>query len=114
MDDREIWQTVSEIVGCYQLLECDRCAIAVMQWLRENGIEGKFMRLRTKRRTEAFIICDRYQSGESITENGTHYGVDVLGKVFDNLSDEGISREQWISSFHCISEKFILDELDSL
>jgi hypothetical protein len=114
MDNQEIWQTVSEIVTRYQLLECDRCAIAVMQWLRENGIEGKILRLRTKRRTEVFIICNRYRSGESITENGTHYGVEVLGKVFDNLSDEGISREQWVSSFHCISEKFILDELDSL
>jgi Papain fold toxin 2 len=31
------WQTVSEIVHRYRLLECDRCAIAVMQWLRENG-----------------------------------------------------------------------------
>lgn len=114
MDDREIWQTVSEIVTRYQLLECDRCAIAVMQWLRENRIEGKILRLRTKRRAEVFIICDRHNSEESITENGTHYGVEVLGKVFDNLSDEGISREQWVGSFHCMSEKFILDELDSL
>jgi Papain fold toxin 2 len=85
MNDQEIWQTVSEIVTRYQLLECDRCAIAVMQWLRENGIKGKILRLRTKRRTEVFIMCDRHNSEESITENGTHYGVEALGKAFDML-----------------------------
>jgi Papain fold toxin 2 len=122
MDNQEIWQNVGEIVANYEILECDRCAIAVMQWLRENRIAGKILRLRTRRRNEVFIICDshserlrqRHSSGSSITENGTHYGVEVLGKVFDNLSDRGIPREQWISSFHCMSEKFVLDELDSL
>ena len=114
MDNQQIWQNVGEIVSSYEILECDRCAIAVMQWLRENRIAGKILRLRTKRRNEVFIICDRDSSGSTITENGTHYGVEVLGKVFDNLSDQGIPREQWIRSFHCMSEKFVLDELDSL
>ncbi len=122
MDNREIWRNVGEIACSYGILECvgvaslqeNRCAIAVMQWLRENGLAGKILRLRTKRRNEVFIICDRHSSGASITENGTHYGVEVLGKVFDNLSEEGIPREQWIGSFHCMSEKFIVDELDSL
>ena len=114
MDNQEVWRNVGEIACSYGILECDRCGIAVMQWLRENGLAGKILRLRTKRRNEVFIICDRHSSGASITENGTHYGVEVLGKVFDNLSDEGIPRSLWISSFHCMSEKFALDELDSL
>jgi hypothetical protein len=114
MNNQEIWHNVGKIASKYAILECDHCAIAVMQWLRENGVAAKILRLRTKRRNEVFIICDRHSSGTSITENGTHYGVEVLGKVFDNLSDEGISREEWMSSFHCMSEKFVLDELDNL
>jgi hypothetical protein len=68
----EVWQNVSQIVAGYALLECDRCAISVMEWLRKNGIEGKILRLRTKRRSEVFIVSDRYGTGESITENGIH------------------------------------------
>ena len=39
-----------------------------MEWLRENGIEGKILRLRTKRRSEVFIISDRYGGNESISD----------------------------------------------
>ncbi len=34
----EIWQGVSQIVAGYPLLECDRCAMSVMEWLRQNGV----------------------------------------------------------------------------
>ncbi len=114
MTKEEVWQKVSQIVTSYPLLECDRCADSVMEWLHDNGIEGKILRLRTKRRSEVFIISDRYGSSESITENGTHYGVEVFGKVFDNLSTAGLSREDWLNDFHCRSDRFIVDELTSL
>jgi hypothetical protein len=42
------------------------------------------------------------------------YGVEVFGKVFDNLSTEGLSREAWLNNFHCASGKFVVDELISL
>lgn len=85
-----------------------------MQFLKEGGISGKILRLKTKRRNEVFITSDRYSSDESITENGTHYGVEVFGKVFDNLSAEGLAREDWVNDFHCLSNQFVLDELPSL
>lgn len=68
----------------------------------------------SKRRTDLYIISDRISSNESITENGTHYGVEVFGKVFDNLSSEGLSREDWLNDFHCRSGQFRVEELDSL
>ena len=114
MRKEEVWQKVSQIVANYPLLECDRCAASVMEWLHDNEIEGKILRLRTKRRSEVFIISDRYGGNESITENGTHYGVEVYGLVFDNLSTEGLSREAWIKDFHSRSDKFVVDELTSL
>ena len=51
---------------------------------------------------------------DSITENGTHYGVEVLGLVFDNLSEYGLSRVEWIADFNCRSGRFTIDELESL
>jgi Papain fold toxin 2 len=48
---------------------------------------------------------------DSITENGIHYGVEVGGVVFDNLSSEGILLQDWVSDFHSISDEFELIEL---
>lgn len=110
----EVWQAIREIIVTYPLLECDKCAIAVMKYLKTKEITGKVLRLKTKRRREIFIVSDRRGLDESITENGTHYGVEVFGKVFDNLSTEGLSREDWVNDFHCLSEQFILDELETL
>jgi Papain fold toxin 2 len=112
--EEEVLQEIGQISIRFPLLECYKCAIAIMQWLSENGIEGKILRLKTKRRSEVFITSDRHVPDESITENGMHYGVEVFGKVFDNLSMEGLSRADWVKDFHCPSERFIVDELDSL
>jgi hypothetical protein len=112
--EEEILQEVGKIAIRFPLLECYKCAIAIMQWLNEHEIEGKILRLKTKRRSEVFITSDRYGPDESITENGVHYGVEFLGKVFDNLSIDGFSRADWVKGFHCRSERFIVDELDSL
>jgi Papain fold toxin 2 len=48
---------------------------------------------------------------DSITENGMHYGVEVGGVVFDNLSSEGLLLQDWIGDFHSISDEFELIEL---
>lgn len=110
----KVWQAVGRITINYPLLECDKCALTVMRWLKKRDIEAKILRLQTKRRSENFITSDRHGLDESITENGTHYGVEVMGKVFDNLSSEGLSRRDWIKDFSCLSGSFIVDELTSL
>jgi len=33
----------------------------------------------------------------------------VRGKVFDNLSPQGMSPEEWLNDFHCPSEAFVLE-----
>jgi hypothetical protein len=45
---------------------------------------------------------------DSITDNGVHYGVEVRGKVFDNLSPEGLAIQDWVNDFHCLSDEFDL------
>ena len=81
-----------------------------MQWLTDNKIEGKLIELRTCYNDEDYIVSDRIGSDESITINGKHYGVEVRGRVFDNLSAEGMTREDWLKDFHCQSEEFIITE----
>jgi hypothetical protein len=41
MDDQEIWHTVSEIINRYQLMECDRCAIASVAVVKRKWNRGE-------------------------------------------------------------------------
>ncbi|MEG4322149.1 MULTISPECIES: papain fold toxin domain-containing protein [unclassified Microcoleus] len=115
--DEEIYREIGAIVSQYDILKCDLCAKAVLKWIAENGISGKLLKLKTKYREE-FILSTRLErsegTNESITTNGTHYGVEVRGLVFDNLSTEGLSREDWVNDFYCRRGKFIVEELESL
>ena len=114
MDKLFVWREVKSIVSAYPVFECDCCAIAVSDWLRSHEIPYKILRLKTKRKSDCFIVSRRYGMSDAITENGIHYGVEVLGLVFDNLSDEGLLRDDWIADFSCRSGQFVIDELDYL
>jgi hypothetical protein len=115
LSDEEIYQAVGEIVAQFGLYKCDDCAKAVVQWLQANNIEGKVILIRTKKRREYYILSTRWERlDESITLNGKHYGVEVRGLVFDNLSKEGLTREDWIKDFHCPSKQFIIEESPEL
>jgi len=110
----EVDREIGKIVEKFSILECDKCARAVITWLDENGIEGKLLKLRTRNPREFYIVSDRLNPEQSITNNGVHYGVEVEGRVFDNLSTSGMSRLNWINDFHCPSEQFIIEELEEL
>ena len=112
----DIYREIGQIVAQFSLLECDKCATAVFQWLKFHRIEGKLLRIRTAF-GEDYIVSNRLENQgitESITVNGTHYGVEVQGRVFDNLSSDGLTRGEWMQDFYCISEQFILEELEVL
>ena len=113
----EIYREIGNIVSQFKILECDRCAAAVMEWLEQQGIQGKILRLRTKYQDEDYIISERLESQgitESITVNGKHYGVEVRGLVFDNLSTDGMSKEEWLKDFHSPSDQFVVEEIENL
>ncbi len=113
LSTEEIYQALGNISSQFQNLECDKCAIALKSWSDANGIERKIIKLRTKKRNDFFIISNRYSDSESITDNGIHYGVEVFGLVFDNLSRQGLPRDEWINDFSCRSGEFYLEELDN-
>lgn len=116
LSDEEIYREVGKITQKYQLqlYQCYECAKAVMLWLQENGVQGKVILIRTKKRKDYYIVSTRCSTDESITLNGKHYGVEVRGLIFDNLSTEGLTKADWIKDFHCPSEEFIIEELSEL
>ena len=109
--DEDIYREIEKIVSQFDLYQCYDFAIAVRQWLRDNGIEGQIIELKTFYRDEDYIISDRVGGYESISMNGKHYGVKVRGLIFDNLSDKGMIEAEWIEDFHCLSDRFTIAEL---
>lgn len=113
----EIYKEVGKIVNNFSLLQCDKCASSVVAWLKQNKIPYKIIRLKTRYDDEDFIISERLERQgitESITVNGNHYGVEIQGRVFDNISSEGMLRDDWVNDFHCPSEDFIVEEVEEL
>ena len=82
-----------------------------MRWLESQEIDGTILRIKAKGAGKFFILSDRHRDNESITRNGKHYGVEIMGKVFDNLSSQGLPREEWILDFSCPSGQFIVEEI---
>ena len=64
---------------------------------------------------EDFILSDRLEREgfyETITENGVHYGVEVFGKIFDNLSRQGLSPKDWVKDFTSPSNEFEVEVIE--
>nr|WP_254445308.1 MULTISPECIES: papain fold toxin domain-containing protein [unclassified Anabaena] len=117
LSHHEIFREIGKIIQKFDLYQCDDCARAIYQWLQQNNIEGKIIKLKTTTRNDEYILSWRLEKQDitdSITDNGTHYGVEVFGKVFDNLSVEGMTREDWLNDFDCLSHQFTVTEIDSL
>ncbi|GAA6614308.1 papain fold toxin domain-containing protein [Scytonema sp. NUACC26] len=55
LSNEEIYEEIGKIVASFDLYKCDECATAVMQWLRENNISGKIIKIET-RQGEDYII----------------------------------------------------------
>ena len=111
--DEEIYQQIASIVRNFKLLQCAECAEAIKKWWKVNGINGTHLQVKLVGRGY-FIVSQRWEEGRTpITQNGTHYGIEVRRKVFDNLSTTGLTREEWIKDFDCPRGQFIIEEIDS-
>jgi hypothetical protein len=107
--DEELYQAVGTITRQFPLLKCHECAIAIRSWLNRRQVPNKIWKISTQNEEEDFMISNRLeQQGitDSITDNGIHYGVEVRGKIFDNLSPDGMTLEEWVRDFHSISDEF--------
>lgn len=111
ISQEEVWREIGQIAVAYPLLKCDECAIAIIRQLERWQLKGTILQLKTPYSDEYFITSNRYGLDVSITDNGKHYGVEVEGKLFDNLSSNGLPREDWIADFNCLSGRFEVDEV---
>jgi hypothetical protein len=105
----ELYEAIGNIVVRFPLLHCQECASALKQWLKHRQIPGKLWRLSTRYDNEDFILSNRQEQqgcSETITGNGVHYGIEVYGKIFDNLSREGLAPGDWVKDFTSLSNEF--------
>ena len=112
---RELHEAIGYLVIQFPLLHCEECAKTLKKWLKQRDIKGKIGRLSTRSDNEDFILSDRLKKqgcAETITENGVHYGVEVFGKIFDNLSPQGLSPNEWIKDFRSLSNEFKVEVIE--
>ncbi len=114
LSDDEVYQQVGRIVQRFGLMECFECAETVKRWLKDQEIDGIHLKLVPLEAIRyRFIVSNRWENGaEAVSQNGVHYGIEVRGKVFDNLSAEGLSREDWIQDFSCPAGGFTIEEVE--
>lgn len=115
LDIAQIHQAIGNLVIRFPLLHCQECAKTLKQWLKQRKIPGKLWRLSTIYDNEDFILSNRLEKQgcfETITENGVHYGVEVFGKIFDNLSRQGLYADDWIKDFTSLSNEFKIEVIE--
>jgi hypothetical protein len=111
----EIHQAIGNLVIRFPLLHCQECAKTLKQWLKQRKISDKLWRLSTIYDNEDFILSYRLEKQgcfETITENGVHYGVEVFGKIFDNLSRQGLYPDDWVQDFISLSNEFKIEVIE--
>jgi hypothetical protein len=108
-NDDEVFLALGTLTRQFPLLKCHECAIALRAWLTRRKISSRIWRISTKYDDEDFILSDRLERQgitDSITDNGIHYGIEVRGLIFDNLSPDGLTLEAWVQDFHSMSDEF--------
>jgi Papain fold toxin 2 len=99
-----IQKKITAIAEGFPIFACFDCAAAIRSFLVAHAIAGQQLFLSTGNTQKPFcnIYCDRLQ--QNISVNGRHTAIAVLINeqelIFDNIHPQGISRVQWIESFH--------------
>ena len=102
--DSSIRQEITAIAEDFPIFACFDCADAIRKFLSDRGIHGKQLLLFTGTTQKPFcnIYCDHLQ--QNISVNGKHTAIAVLMNeqevIFDNIHPQGVSRVEWIKTFH--------------
>ena len=112
MTKDEIFTEIAQIAASYELYQCVECADAIKQWLKQNNVNGVHLQVSTVGRIK-ILVSNRWKNGEeSISQTGIHQGIETSGKVFDNLSTEGLDRDSWLADFECASGILDVTEIE--
>ena len=108
---KKLGEVFGKISSKYKNLQCAECATEMLEAAQKEGISGKVVAGSGKYETRAGVWSDKAR--KQISENKNHYGVEVDGKVFDNKTPEGISRNDFENDlFHASSPDGRLDYKD--
>ena len=81
--------------------------MAIIEFLIARNISGKHVKLYTGRSTGKYGNIYHDRLGCNISTNGRHEGVavEIGGEeiIFDNIDNEGISRQEWLDNFYCVA-----------
>lgn len=103
----ELQQQLTEVASRFKLFECTACAQAIREFLIQRGVPGKQVKLYTGRAKGKYGNIYHDGLGKNISTNGRHEGIAVeiegVEIIFDNIHQEGITREEWMSKFYCVT-----------
>lgn len=103
---KQLRQKISEIAGNFQLFECEDCALSIQDFLTRRGISGKKIKLYTGNAKGKYGNIYHDELEQNIATNGRHEGIliqiDEEEIIFDNIYNEGISKQEWLKKFYCL------------
>ena len=99
-NDPDFWNKVKEAVDNVsnkfkKYGKCDKFKDAFTEELKKEGIDYKVIKVEPRDPFLKNIYSDKY--GGIIGDLGFHYGVEVEGVVYDNLTTEGMLFSEWIN-----------------
>ena len=114
-----ICQEVIGIASSFGIFDCIPCARAIKEFLIEQGVQGKQIKLDTGSQDPLYGRIYDDSVGELIATTGHHEGIilEIEGQeiVFDNIHFEGIPKLIWMQNLYSpileIGEDFKIVEI---
>jgi hypothetical protein len=110
-------QQIGAIAITYKNLECVECAQAIKNYLINQGIHGKHIKLYTGAGIgRNSYIYDDSVPGDAISINGRHQAIAIVinevEMVFDNHHPYGIPKEEWIENLQFYGKTHYYQQFD--
>lgn len=99
-----VFQEVVRIASGFGIFDCIPCARAIKEFLVEQGVQGKHIKLDTGSQDPLYGRIYDDSVGELIATTGHHEGVvvEIEGEeiMVDNIHSEGIPRSVWMQNLY--------------
>ncbi len=99
-----VFQEVVRIAIGFGIFDCIPCARAIKEFLVEQGVQGKHIKLDTGSQDPLYGRIYDDSVGELIATTGHHEGVvvEIEGEeiMVDNIHSEGIPRSVWMQNLY--------------
>ncbi len=99
-----VFQEVVRIASGFGIFDCIPCARAIKEFLVEQGVQGKHIKLDTGSQDPLYGRIYDDSLGELIATTGHHEGVvvEIEGDeiIVDNIHSKGIPRSVWMQNLY--------------